>query len=46
MFDVDGKSPEEQVCEDSNMDHSDIMSNRTLVGGLKAGNFTYLGRTR
>ncbi len=46
MFDVSIDTDEEQVCDDANLQYSPIQSNRTLIGGLNAGNFSYLGKTR
>ena len=47
MFDISSTTAEDEasVCDDAKLKHSPIMSNRTLVGGLNSGNFTYLGRT-
>eukprot|EP00794_Sanderia_malayensis_P011221 gene11221-12400_t len=46
MFDVALDRPEDDTCEQENVEHSPIQVNRTLVGGLNAGNFSYLGKTK
>ena len=46
MFDVSTTVNEDEgVCDEAKLKRSPIMSNKTLAGGLNAGNFTYLGRT-
>ena len=46
MFDLSTSTNEdEEICDEAKMKHSPVMSNKTLAGGLNAGNFTYLGRT-
>ena len=46
MFDLSTTgSEDDEVCDEAKLKHSPIMSNKTLAGGLNAGNFTYLGRT-
>ena len=45
MFDLSTTASENDVCDEAKLIHSPIMSNKTLAGGLHAGNFTYLGRT-
>lgn len=46
MFDVStGLDESEEVCDEAKLKQSPIMNNKTLAGGLNAGNFTYLGRT-
>ena len=48
MFDVSTtvNEDEKDICDEAKLSKSPIMNNKTLAGGLKAGNFTYLGRTR